>query len=198
MTRKTTVLALTIGLCITIAGREGRAADESWLNNGVTAHRGNSGVLPENTLPAFQSGIEVGADWLELDVYRTIDGEVVVIHDPDTRRVAEADLKVAKSTYAQLKALDVAYQFRKANKLSLQQCPQGFYPPSGRCVASGSVAKQNPGVDPTQNGLRGGCRSRHQEDERTEVGGVQRRLAALHDASVKVIAHGDYLLGPLP
>ena len=45
----------------------------SFLHNGVTAHRGNSGEHPENTMPAFQSGIEVGADWIELDIFRTID-----------------------------------------------------------------------------------------------------------------------------
>ncbi len=104
------------------------AADGQWLNNGVTAHRGNSSEFPENTLPAFQSGIDVGSDWLELDVLRTRDGRIVVIHDRNTRRVAEANLVVADSTYEQLAALDMAYRFRKTKKLSLEQCPKATIP----------------------------------------------------------------------
>jgi hypothetical protein len=63
--------------------------DASFLNNGVTAHRGNSGDYPENTLPAFESGIEVGADWIELDIFRTKDGKLVVIHDKTTARTGD-------------------------------------------------------------------------------------------------------------
>ena len=44
------------------------------------AHRGASGHAPENTLAAFRKAIELGADWIELDVY-TVQQEVVVIHD---------------------------------------------------------------------------------------------------------------------
>ena len=54
---------------------------DSFLKNSVTAHRGNSGEHPENTIPAFKSGIEIGADWIELDIFRTKDGRLVVIHD---------------------------------------------------------------------------------------------------------------------
>lgn len=128
MTRTTAVFILLAAFCLTISAGEVLSADESWLNNGVTAHRGNSSEFPENTLPAFRSGIELGADWLELDVLRTRDGEIVVIHDRDTRRVAEANLVVADSTYEQLAALDVAYRFRKARKLTPEQCPKATIP----------------------------------------------------------------------
>ncbi len=37
-------------------------APDGFLHNGVTAHRGNSGEFPENTIPAFRSGIQLGAD----------------------------------------------------------------------------------------------------------------------------------------
>ena len=46
------------------------------------AHRGASAELPENTLPAFERAIEVGADFVELDVHATPDGRLVVCHDP--------------------------------------------------------------------------------------------------------------------
>ena len=66
----------------------------SFLHNGVTAHRGNSGEHPENTIPAFKSGIEIGADWIELDIFRSKDGKIVVIHDQTTERVGDKNLLV--------------------------------------------------------------------------------------------------------
>lgn len=48
----------------------------------VIAHRGASAELPENTLPAFERAIEVGADFVELDVHAAADGSLVVCHDP--------------------------------------------------------------------------------------------------------------------
>ena len=48
----------------------------------VIAHRGASWGLPENTLPAFERAIELGADYVELDVHAARDGSLVVCHDP--------------------------------------------------------------------------------------------------------------------
>ena len=54
----------------------------------VIAHRGASWDLPENTLPAFQRAIELGADFVEFDVHASADGTLVVAHDrPDGRSV---------------------------------------------------------------------------------------------------------------
>ena len=47
----------------------------------VIAHRGASAELPENTLPAFERAIEVGADFVELDVHADRAGRLVVTHD---------------------------------------------------------------------------------------------------------------------
>ena len=47
----------------------------------VIAHRGVSSELPENTLPAFERAIEVGADYVELDVHADRDGRLVVTHE---------------------------------------------------------------------------------------------------------------------
>jgi glycerophosphoryl diester phosphodiesterase len=46
------------------------------------AHRGASAELPENTLPAFERAIELGADFVEFDVHAAPDGRLVVCHDP--------------------------------------------------------------------------------------------------------------------
>jgi len=51
----------------------------------VIAHRGASAELPENTLPAFERAIELGADYVELDVHADRDGRLVVTHDPPRR-----------------------------------------------------------------------------------------------------------------
>jgi glycerophosphoryl diester phosphodiesterase len=96
---------------------------DSFLANGVTAHRGNSSEYPENTIPAFQSGIDVGADWIELDILRTKDGKLVVIHDRTTRRIGDGDLVVADSTYEELAKVDVATDFRKRTGKTIFECP---------------------------------------------------------------------------
>jgi glycerophosphoryl diester phosphodiesterase len=94
-----------------------------FLSNGLTAHRGNSGEFPENTIPAFQSGIEVGADWIELDILRSKDGQLVVIHDTTTKRVGDQNLVVVESTVAELANVDVATDFRRRTKKSVEECP---------------------------------------------------------------------------
>lgn len=53
----------------------------------VIAHRGASAELPENTLPAFERAIELGADAIELDVHADATGRLVVTHEaPRLRR----------------------------------------------------------------------------------------------------------------
>lgn len=47
----------------------------------IWAHRGASGYCPENTMPAFEKAVEMGADGIELDIQLTRDAEIVVLHD---------------------------------------------------------------------------------------------------------------------
>jgi glycerophosphoryl diester phosphodiesterase len=47
----------------------------------ISAHRGDRAYFPENTMPAFLSAIQKGADMIETDVHITADGESVIIHD---------------------------------------------------------------------------------------------------------------------
>lgn len=73
----------------------------------IIAHRGGAWHdAPENTLPAFKMGYDAGADADELDVYLTKDGEVVVIHDGNTKRTTGVDGKVPEKTMEELRALD--------------------------------------------------------------------------------------------
>jgi len=100
----------------------------TFLNNGVTAHRGNSVEFPENTMSAFQGGIDVGADWIELDIFRTKDDQLVVIHDKTTQRVGDSNLVVADSTYAELRRIDLAADFRRRAGKTVTECPPQHIP----------------------------------------------------------------------
>ncbi|NQT39103.1 MAG: glycerophosphodiester phosphodiesterase [Planctomycetes bacterium] len=77
----------------------------------VTAHRGASAAAPENTLAAVQRAIDDGADWVEIDVQETADGEVVVFHDSDFMKLAGVNLKIWDATMADLKEIDVGSRF---------------------------------------------------------------------------------------
>lgn len=72
----------------------------------LIAHRGASANAPENTLSAFRLAWEQGAEGIEGDFYLTADGHVVCIHDDTTKRTANKNLSVKKSTLAELRALD--------------------------------------------------------------------------------------------
>lgn len=75
----------------------------------VTGHRG-SGAAPENSLAAIRAAIEAGAEWVEIDVQRTKDGAVVVVHDADLARVANVPRKVWTMTLADVKRADLGWR----------------------------------------------------------------------------------------
>ncbi len=54
----------------------------------IIAHRGFSGLYPENTMLAFEKALEAGADGIELDIHLSKDGEVMIIHDEALKRTA--------------------------------------------------------------------------------------------------------------
>jgi glycerophosphoryl diester phosphodiesterase len=72
----------------------------------IIAHRGASGDAPENTLAAFKEAWNQNADGVELDIYLTKDGRIVVLHDASTKRTAGKDLAVKDHSLEELRALD--------------------------------------------------------------------------------------------
>ncbi|MEX0935893.1 MAG: glycerophosphodiester phosphodiesterase [Gemmatimonadota bacterium] len=77
------------------------------------AHRGGAALAPENTLAAFRSAVEMwGADVLEMDVRRTRDGRLVVIHDARVDRTTDGSGPVSHLTLRELQELDAGFQFR--------------------------------------------------------------------------------------
>ncbi|MFB3889959.1 MAG: glycerophosphodiester phosphodiesterase [Candidatus Bathyarchaeia archaeon] len=68
-------------------------------------HRGARAYEPENTLRSFKKALELGADAVELDVRRTKDNELVVIHDADVKRTTNGKGLVSDLTLKEVKSL---------------------------------------------------------------------------------------------
>jgi glycerophosphoryl diester phosphodiesterase len=75
------------------------------------AHRGAAAELPENTLPAFQRAIELGADALETDAHLTADGHVVLSHDSTGLRMCDVATPIARATLAEVRSWDAGAKF---------------------------------------------------------------------------------------
>jgi glycerophosphoryl diester phosphodiesterase len=73
----------------------------------VLAHRGDWSEAPENTVAAFRAAARAGADMVELDVRRTADGAVVVVHDPTLERVWGSPLAVAGATLSGVRSAEL-------------------------------------------------------------------------------------------
>jgi len=88
----------------------------------VIAHRGLSSLYPENTLISFKKAIELGVDFIELDVRETKDKKIVVIHDETVDRTTNGNGKISELTLEKIKKFDAGKWFnRKFNneKISL-------------------------------------------------------------------------------
>lgn len=75
------------------------------------AHRGASGYRPENTLMAFHLGLEMGAPYLELDLWMSRDRHLVVIHDGTVDRTTDGSGSVKDMTLQEIQELDAGYRF---------------------------------------------------------------------------------------
>ncbi|EON25489.1 glycerophosphoryl diester phosphodiesterase [Nocardioides sp. CF8] len=86
------------------------------------AHRGSSGVVPENTIAAVERALAQGADTIENDIQRTADGELVIMHDTTLARTTDveqvfpdrAPWSVGSFTLAEIKQLDAGSWFSAA------------------------------------------------------------------------------------
>ncbi|WP_081893308.1 glycerophosphodiester phosphodiesterase [Actinoalloteichus caeruleus] len=120
-------VAALVGAAL-LAPTSAAAADPAHLPGGtvpgtagpeVVAHRGASGTAPENTLAAIRAADEIGADHVEIDVQRTSDGEIVLMHDCTLDRTTDAadvfpdrdSYAVADLTLAELSRLDAGSWF---------------------------------------------------------------------------------------
>jgi len=102
-------------------------------------HRGTRGLMPENTIPSMKKAIEIGADFIEVDVYLSKDGQVLIAHDPyanisistlpDGRSISKDSAKLYtwhQMNYADIRRIDVG---SKGNPAYPQQQKVAAYMP---------------------------------------------------------------------
>jgi len=77
----------------------------------VIAHRGASGQAPENTLAALRRAADLGAGWAEVDVQRTADGVLVLVHDDTWERTAGVAAGVAATPWTVVRGFDAGRWF---------------------------------------------------------------------------------------
>ena len=67
--------------------------------------------MPENTLVSFRRALEEGANYIELDVHATRDGEIVIVHDDTVQRTTDGAGTVREMDLVSLNRLDAGFQF---------------------------------------------------------------------------------------
>ncbi len=77
----------------------------------VCAHRGASASCPENTMSAFVEAWQQGADWIELDIQQSADGQLFVMHDSNLKRTTGVDRPVWEMTWEEIRDLDAGSWF---------------------------------------------------------------------------------------
>jgi glycerophosphoryl diester phosphodiesterase len=82
----------------------GLNAQDAILNIG---HRGAKGHVAENTLASIQKAMELGADGIEIDVFRCFSGEIVVFHDKTLNKLTNGTGYIEKNTLSELKELKI-------------------------------------------------------------------------------------------
>lgn len=71
----------------------------------IVAHRGDWRNHPENSIPAFKSCIDMGIDMIEIDVQRTKDGKLILMHDRTVDRCTNGKGKIEDMTYDEIQKL---------------------------------------------------------------------------------------------
>ena len=79
----------------------------------ISAHRGASRLAPENTCASFVAAIEAGADFVEIDVRTTSDGQQVIVHDNSLKRTTGLNALVSETDYTTIRSLSAGSWFGK-------------------------------------------------------------------------------------
>ncbi|MFU0762149.1 glycerophosphodiester phosphodiesterase [Staphylococcus pasteuri] len=101
---------------------DAKSSKKHWLSNPTNekfvtiAHRGASGYAPEHTFNSYdKSHKEIGASYIEIDLQRTKDGQLIAMHDDSVDRTTNGHGKVKNLNLSQIKQLDAGSWFNKAN-----------------------------------------------------------------------------------
>lgn len=76
----------------------------------VVAHRGDWRGAPENSLQAYQNCIEMGVDMIEIDIHKTKDGVLVIMHDETLNRTSNGKGKISEHTYSEIQTMGLRAQ----------------------------------------------------------------------------------------
>ncbi|RXI96763.1 glycerophosphodiester phosphodiesterase [Anaerobacillus alkaliphilus] len=116
--KKTAIAILSVGLLTqsalptVFAASNQPAPDQKIIN---VAHRGASGHAPEHTLLAYELGLEMKADYIEIDLQMTKDGVLIAMHDTTVNRTTNGTGSVSNMTLAEIKQLDAGSWFNTRN-----------------------------------------------------------------------------------
>jgi len=105
------LLLIYTTLCFLAPSDTRHSQNHQYTGTEVIAHRGGSGLWPENTLLAFQRATDLGVDALEMDVRTTADGVLVLLHDETVDRTTNGAGPLNRYTIDTLKQLDAGYNW---------------------------------------------------------------------------------------
>ena len=77
----------------------------------IIGHRGAAGMAPENTLVSFDKALADGADFIEIDLRESKDGEILIFHDATLERTTNGEGEVQQWSLKELKNFDAGYRF---------------------------------------------------------------------------------------
>lgn len=113
--KKTTFILLVLLLSMQAMAKDrAQQLRDNLINNPkyvtVVAHRGDWRNAPENSLQAFQNCIDMGVDMIEIDIHKTKDGVLVLMHDDTLDRCSNGKGKIKDHTYAEIQKLNLMSQ----------------------------------------------------------------------------------------
>jgi hypothetical protein len=88
------------------AGRGSVPVTEPWTKPMWVVHRGGEEGVPENTMVAIRHSVEMGAEYIEIDLHATADAKIVLLHDDTLDRTTTGAGKLSEHTWEQVKDLD--------------------------------------------------------------------------------------------
>lgn len=91
----------------TAAQKTPQASNRAGKKIVVIAHRGAHREVPENTLASLDKAIQIGCDYVEIDVRRTKDGALVIMHDASVNRMTNGKGKITELTLAEIRKLEI-------------------------------------------------------------------------------------------
>ena len=82
----------------------------------ICSHRGFDTIAPENTIPAFACAIALGTEEIELDIWPTSDGKILVCHDITVDRTTDGHGRLVELTFDDITRMDAGFKFSEAYK----------------------------------------------------------------------------------